>query len=134
MGEKTRYFSYLKELIYKYPQESGSDTASSEDELDVIDVPGEHDETCCHICYDRELDEEDPLLSFCKCDGSVKYTHLVCLKQWLWSKVLVEVTGVCDLQGGDSAESTHQRPAFHPFRIRKASVSLHCSRSYLLLR
>lgn len=77
------------------PLESGSDTASSEDEVDIIDVPGEHDETCCRICYDRETDPDNPLLSFCRCDGSVKYTHLQCLKQWLRSKVGIKTNDAC---------------------------------------
>lgn len=86
------------------PQESGSDTASSEDEVDVIDVPGEHDETSCRICYDRESEEDNPLLSFCKCDGSVKYTHLLCLKQWLRSKVGVRHTQSCATYSWKSLE------------------------------
>jgi len=86
------------------PQESGSDTASSEDEVDIIDVPGEHDETSCRICYDRESEEDNPLLSFCKCDGSVKYTHLLCLKQWLRSKVGVRPTQSCTTYSWKSLE------------------------------
>ena len=86
------------------PQESGSDTASSEDEVDIIDVPGEHDETCCRICYDRETDEENPLLSFCRCDGSVKYTHLLCLKQWLRSKVGIRPNDSCTTYSWKSLE------------------------------
>jgi hypothetical protein len=86
------------------PQESGSDTASSEDEVDIIDVPGEHDETCCRICYDRETDDDNPLLSVCKCDGSVKYTHLLCLKQWLRSKVGVRPTDSCTTYSWKSLE------------------------------
>lgn len=86
------------------PQESGSDTASSEDEVDIIDVPGEHDETYCRICYDRESDDDNPLLSFCKCDGSVKYTHLLCMKQWLRSKVGVRPTESCTTYSWKSLE------------------------------
>ena len=37
----------------------------------------------CRICFDCESEKEDPLISPCKCSGSMKYVHLKCLRQWL---------------------------------------------------
>ena len=68
---------------------TGSDTETSEGELEAEEIPEEREEIACRICYDRQRDKEDPLLSHCKCDGSVKYIHLNCLKQWLRSKVTI---------------------------------------------
>ena len=37
---------------------------------------------CCRICFEEELEKDDPLLSPCKCSGSMEYVHLKCLQQW----------------------------------------------------
>lgn len=39
----------------------------------------------CRICY-LELSEDDPLLSVCKCLGSVRYIHFSCLQSWAISR------------------------------------------------
>ena len=41
----------------------------------------------CRICYTEEdSDSKNPLVQPCKCSGSMKYIHLNCLKQWLFTK------------------------------------------------
>ena len=37
----------------------------------------------CRICFIDEEDPADPLISPCKCSGSMKYVHLNCLRHWL---------------------------------------------------
>jgi hypothetical protein len=37
----------------------------------------------CRICFSDENEKEDPLISPCKCRGSMMYVHLKCLRQWL---------------------------------------------------
>ena len=45
----------------------------------------------CKIClYDESDEDNDPLISPCKCIGSVKYVHLKCMQNWIRSK--------CDMQ------------------------------------
>lgn len=39
----------------------------------------------CRYCMEGESSESDPLISICKCSGSVKYLHLSCLREWLMS-------------------------------------------------
>jgi len=42
----------------------------------------------CKIClYDKSDEENDPLISPCKCIGSVKYVHLKCMQNWVKSKL-----------------------------------------------
>lgn len=36
----------------------------------------------CRICFEEEIEKDDPLLSPCKCSGSMRYVHLKCLRQW----------------------------------------------------
>ncbi len=42
----------------------------------------------CRLCYDIAGDDEtNPMLSICKCKGSVNNIHLNCLKLWLQQKL-----------------------------------------------
>ena len=41
----------------------------------------------CRICLHDHNSLEDPLLSPCKCIGSMGFVHASCLKEWLKSKV-----------------------------------------------
>jgi hypothetical protein len=40
----------------------------------------------CRICLDEADSDENPFITPCKCDGSMKYIHLSCLQEWLDSK------------------------------------------------
>lgn len=44
----------------------------------------------CRICLGEENEEENPLISPCKCSGTMKLIHLECLKNWLKSKITVK--------------------------------------------
>ena len=46
----------------------------------------------CRICLSDVQTPEDPLISPCKCAGTMKFIHLGCLKEWLRSKVSAKVT------------------------------------------
>ena len=40
----------------------------------------------CRICLGEEHQTEDPLISPCKCAGTMSHIHLECLREWLNSK------------------------------------------------
>ena len=40
----------------------------------------------CRICLGEEEDKADPLISPCKCAGTMSHIHLECLREWLNSK------------------------------------------------
>ena len=43
----------------------------------------------CRICFcEGNFEGKDPLISPCKCTGSVSYIHLNCLRKWLTSKII----------------------------------------------
>ena len=46
----------------------------------------------CRICYGEESNDENPLISPCKCNGSMKYIHYKCLKKWQKSKIEDELS------------------------------------------
>ena len=45
----------------------------------------EGEEPTCRICLSEEQDKDNPMISPCKCDGTMKYIHVNCLKEWLLS-------------------------------------------------
>ena len=83
----------VKEMIGEQEEvmeEVASDTASS-DEADLEECARD-EEMVCRICYERQQTRDNPLLSPCRCDGTVKYLHLNCLKLWIKSKVTTRQT------------------------------------------
>lgn len=42
--------------------------------------------TVCRICLGEENTEENPMISPCKCAGSMGCIHIECLREWLNSK------------------------------------------------
>ena len=56
-------------------------------EIDTKAAEKEGQEIQCKICWDKDQSQENPLLSSCNCDGSVKYMHYECLKYWLKQKM-----------------------------------------------
>ena len=67
-----------------------SGLGEAEESVEIEEATGE--EIVCRICYERQSSRENPLLSPCKCDGTVKYLHLNCLKMWIKSKVTTRQT------------------------------------------
>ena len=45
----------------------------------------------CRICLQEgDLNGDNPLINPCNCTGSVKYIHLICLRKWLTSKIIIK--------------------------------------------
>mmetsp|Transcript_22082 Transcript_22082/g.25384 ORF Transcript_22082/g.25384 Transcript_22082/m.25384 type:complete len:80 (+) Transcript_22082:362-601(+) len=54
--------------------------------LRTISEEGNKD-SVCRICLSEDAgDDKDPLISPCKCSGTMKHIHLKCLTEWLESK------------------------------------------------
>lgn len=45
----------------------------------------------CRICLSEESDDTNPLISPCKCAGTMKMIHIDCLREWLNSKCSIKV-------------------------------------------
>lgn len=46
----------------------------------------DEDKQVCRICFCEMTEDQNPLISPCKCAGSMKFIHLHCLKTWLTRK------------------------------------------------
>jgi hypothetical protein len=51
----------------------------------------------CRLCYQDDSNISDPLISPCKCNGSMKYIHYSCLKRSIKQKIQVRREENCDL-------------------------------------
>ena len=53
----------------------------------------------CRICYQEEEDDKNPLIQPCLCSGSLKYIHLICLKQWIGTRncIKLESNDYCNI-------------------------------------
>jgi FHA domain/RING-variant domain len=49
-------------------------------------------DSCCRVCLCEGLSDENPLISLCKCAGTMKYIHIECLQQWMGSKITTTIT------------------------------------------
>lgn len=47
----------------------------------------------CRICFCDDNERDNPLINPCKCSGSMKYIHLMCLRHWLNSKLTTKTLG-----------------------------------------
>ena len=46
----------------------------------------------CRICLEEDETSENPFIIPCECSGSVKFIHLKCLRDWLNSKRVKQVS------------------------------------------
>lgn len=51
------------------------------------------DKTPCRICLSDAATDLDPLISPCKCAGTMRLIHLKCLREWLRSRMQVKLAG-----------------------------------------
>lgn len=52
------------------------------------------EEPVCRICLMEDNEVNNPLFSPCKCAGSMKYIHHLCLKTWFQGKRIMKVNPV----------------------------------------
>lgn len=51
------------------------------------------DTDLCRVCYSGHYTTDDPLVSICKCAGSLQYMHINCLRSWIASRAEITVKG-----------------------------------------
>ena len=52
----------------------------------------------CRVCFcEGNFEGNDPLISPCKCTGSLTYIHLNCLRKWLTSKIVTKTSSASDI-------------------------------------
>ena len=72
-----------KEIINKIESSSLSDkniSNNNNNSKNIIYNTEPNEMHYCRICYQKEINKNDPLICPCKCYGSMKFVHLSCLK------------------------------------------------------
>ena len=75
--------SYLEEEKQNNLEKNKKEKNKQNNNLDDISVNSDKNSTSkpiCRICYSSNSNIENPLVSPCKCNGSMKYIHFKCLK------------------------------------------------------
>jgi len=62
----------------------------------ALNAKDEQESILCKICYEAG-NEDKPISKPCKCQGSMRYIHLECLKHWLGDKNVKEVKPSCEI-------------------------------------
>ena len=61
----------------------------AKDSSEYNDIPD--DERICKICYSEENDKENnPLVHLCNCNGGLRFSHFLCIKKWMETKLVVK--------------------------------------------
>ena len=61
----------------------------AKDSSEYTDIP--NDERLCKICYSEDNDKENnPLVHLCNCNGGLRFSHFMCIKKWMETKLLIK--------------------------------------------
>ena len=61
----------------------------AKDSNDFTDIPD--DEKICKICYSEDNDKENnPLVHLCNCNGGLRFSHFLCIKKWMETKLVIK--------------------------------------------
>jgi hypothetical protein len=61
----------------------------AKDSSEYEDIPD--DERICKICYSEENDKENnPLVHLCNCNGGLRFSHFLCIKKWMETKLVIK--------------------------------------------
>lgn len=81
---------FIKDKMQEDPPTKVEDDYEEFVEVEAIDQKGyvdhtlpEDDQPKCRFCWMDVQDEKNPLFGACACQGSVRFIHFECLKNWL---------------------------------------------------
>lgn len=78
-------------------EESSPPKQKSEKELVNINSQGSATSLkglSCRICLESDTEIDNPLITPCKCSGTMKYIHFKCLQKWLKSKLSIKKNAI----------------------------------------
>ena len=89
LKEKSESISIIKEEEAKSKNSNKFSNKNKTNINNINSIKNENNDMQCRICftYDENI---SPLVSPCSCTGSSKYIHLLCLQQWLKSKIKLD--------------------------------------------
>ena len=85
----TNMYSNINNSLQYTPIEEDNKTIS---EYNNNQPNSNESRTCCRICYIQDNTDTNPLITPCKCSGSMGFIHIECLRQCVTSHVNVKET------------------------------------------
>ena len=79
-NDKSKDNNYEKTIIKKKVKKNQKEIFSKLEKKNKV----------CRICY-MEEENENPLVQPCTCSGSMKFIHLLCLKQWISTRSCIKI-------------------------------------------
>ena len=88
--EKSENISIIKEEEPNIKNNNNKSSNNNKTNINNINIiQNERNDIQCRICFTND-ESISPLISPCSCTGSSKYIHLLCLQQWLKSKIKLD--------------------------------------------
>ena len=88
--EKSENISIIKEQETKSKNSNNKPSNKNNPNINNINImQDDKNNIQCRICFTND-ESISPLISPCSCTGSSKYIHLLCLQQWLKSKIKLD--------------------------------------------
>eukprot|EP00826_Nyctotherus_ovalis_P045068 TRINITY_DN4934_c0_g1_i4.p1 TRINITY_DN4934_c0_g1~~TRINITY_DN4934_c0_g1_i4.p1 ORF type:complete len:271 (-),score=94.38 TRINITY_DN4934_c0_g1_i4:87-899(-) len=81
--------------LSEHSKDAAEDTADETEVKLCADKPADENDIC-RVCFSSNSDAANPLLSACKCTGSVKFIHFSCLKAWISLKLVLKESSAVD--------------------------------------
>lgn len=89
--EKSKINYYINSQHHFFSNYQNAYNELSTPEMNTIKPYKKYNKENCRVCLINLSTNENPIINVCKCQGSVGYIHLDCLKQWLDSKLITKI-------------------------------------------
>ncbi len=122
-------FGRVRYLVKEIAHPVGKESAGfSEKNLAAEPLPATEEHEPCRICRSDRNVSTNPLISACKCAGSIKYIHAECMRAWYQSKMLIRTTSVAKTYSISSELECELCKAKLPFTVAYPGGSVDLAR------
>jgi FHA domain/RING-variant domain len=85
------------------------------------DVEVDKENSSCKICLSDQIEEGNPLISPCKCSGTMKFIHVQCLQMCVFSQMSIKTSEACKSYSWKSMHCSLCGDQF-PYSVRAQGV------------
>lgn len=97
----------------------GENSDVSKDDNSKADTENSNDTPVCYMCFDETDDDDNPLITPCKCSGDTKYVHVECLRKWHTAEADNQI---CFLSSVDATCSVCKSTFKSDFKLRNGKL------------
>lgn len=97
----------------------GENSDVSKDEQSKADTVNSTEEPICYMCFDESDEEDNPLITPCKCLGDTRFVHVECLRKWHTAEADNQI---CFLSSVDATCSVCKSTFKSDFKLRNGKL------------